>query len=300
MRVTLIHNPGAGDAGQPGAKALRKLIEAAGHELTYQSAAREGWMEALDVEADLIAVAGGDGTVGRVARGMAGRGVPLAVLPMGTANNIARSLRLLDTPMEALISGWNDAARLRVDAALAQGPWGERRFLEGLGIGLFAWTMPHAQDSKALDQVQRAEDAVAHVLRMLRERLDNYRARPLAVTLDGQALSGEYVLFEVMNLPYIGPNLHLAPDATPDDGRLHVVMVTEAERDRLRRYLEKWEDGRTPRVDLPTLAARNITIAEGDYQVHIDDVLWSEEPVGDRREINISVEPGVLEFLRTG
>lgn len=298
MRVTLIHNPGAGDTDQPGAKALRKLIEAAGHELTYQSAAREGWTDALDIEADLVAVAGGDGTVGRVARRMAGRGVPLAVLPMGTANNIARSLRLLGTPLEELIAGWADAARLRVDAALAQGPWGERRFIEGLGMGLFAWTMPHAQDSKALDQVQHAEDAVAHVLRMLRERLDNYRARPMAVTLDGQALSGEYVLLEVMNLSYIGPNLHLAPDAEPDDGQLHVVMVTEDERDRLHRYLEKWEDGRSPRIDLPTLEARHITIAEGDYQVHIDDVLWSDEPVGETRDISISVEPGVLEFLQ--
>ena len=49
---------------------------------------------------------GGDGTVGRVTRRMVGRGVPITVLPSGTANNIARSLGLIERPFEELIRGW--------------------------------------------------------------------------------------------------------------------------------------------------------------------------------------------------
>lgn len=302
MRVTLIHNPGAGEEGQPAAKELKKLIKDAGHELTYQSSKEKGWTAALKEKADLVAVAGGDGTVGRVSRRMAGKGVPIAVLPMGTANNIAKSLRLWGRPVENLIAGWDEAERLVVDAAEAKGPWGKRRFVEGLGIGLFAWTMPHAQDSKALARIADAQEAVAHVLGMIRERLEHYRPRLVEAKLDGQDISGEYVLFEVMNLQYIGPNLHLAPGAEPGDGLLRVVMVTEAERDRLHKYLEKWEDGKSPKVELPTLEGAALEIAKGDYEVHVDDMLWpdpdDEDDEARARDIEIAIEPGALEFLK--
>src|SRR4051812_14757978 len=89
MRVTLIYNPGAGDDDQPGAGDLERLVRAAGHEIACVSSKDAGWEAALDRPADVIAVAGGDGTVGRVARRLAGRNVPLTMLPMGTANNIA-------------------------------------------------------------------------------------------------------------------------------------------------------------------------------------------------------------------
>jgi diacylglycerol kinase (ATP) len=300
MRVTLIHNPGAGDESQPEAKALRKLIRDAGHEVEYQSCKEKGWTATLKEKADLIAIAGGDGTVGRVARRMAGRGVPLAVLPMGTANNVARSLDIADVPVEKLVRGWESAERVPLDAATAKGPWGERRFVEGLGIGLFAWTMPHAQDSKALSKIEDAEESLAYVLRMLQERLEHYKPRVLKAKLDGTDISGEFVMFEVMNLQYIGPNLHLAPRAVPGDGLLHVVFVTEAERERLSKYLAQWEKGKAPPVDLPTLEGARLEIARGDYEVHVDDFLWPD-PDGEKKpaakDIEVEIEHGVLEFL---
>jgi diacylglycerol kinase (ATP) len=46
----------------------------------------------LEARPDVVAAAGGDGTVAAAARTLAGQGISLAILPMGTANNIARSL----------------------------------------------------------------------------------------------------------------------------------------------------------------------------------------------------------------
>ena len=74
--VTLIHNPGAGDQDEDG-ESLRKLLRDAGHEVRYQSAKEDGWKGALKKTADLIVIAGGDGTVGRVVRRVAGRGIPI-------------------------------------------------------------------------------------------------------------------------------------------------------------------------------------------------------------------------------
>ncbi len=80
MRVTLIHNPGAGRQ-ENDAKALIKLLRRAGHKPRYQSSREEGWDRVLDKRADLVVVAGGDGTVAAVARRRVRRGGPVAVLP---------------------------------------------------------------------------------------------------------------------------------------------------------------------------------------------------------------------------
>jgi diacylglycerol kinase family enzyme len=300
MRVTLIHNPGAGGPGQPDAKQLRKLIKAAGHKLRYHSS-KDGHLSAvLKKKADMVAVAGGDGTVSRVARRLAGRNLPLAVLPFGTANNIARSLGLIDIPIEQNIRAWERAPRIRMDTARARGPWGNRRFVEGLGIGLFAWTMPHASDSRALAKIDKPEKAVAHALKMVQDRLQHYKAHDLEVTLDGRDLSDRYVMFEAMNLQYIGPNLHLAPRVEPGDGLLHIVMVREAQRDKLRRYLERWQKGIKPRVKLPTVKGKHLKIKYGDYHVHVDDRIWPDPRARRkprRADIEVKVDPGTIEFI---
>src|SRR5262245_27837869 len=88
VRVTLMHIPAAGGESQPARDELLALLVRAGHRVRYQSVRERGWTRALEARADLVAVAGGDGAVGRVARRMVGRREPLAILPTGTANNL--------------------------------------------------------------------------------------------------------------------------------------------------------------------------------------------------------------------
>jgi diacylglycerol kinase family enzyme len=73
MKVTLIHNPDAG-SDEHTCEDPAELIRRAGHQLVYQSSKDGHWRSALDRPADLIAVAGGDGIVGTVAKIMIGRG----------------------------------------------------------------------------------------------------------------------------------------------------------------------------------------------------------------------------------
>src|SRR5687768_18029855 len=108
MKVTVIHNPDAGNGDQPSGEEIIELIRRAGHEPRYQSSKEDGWQTALEDPGDLVAVAGGDGIVGTVAKRMIGRATPIAVLPLGTANNIAKTLDLMDVPLGELIRGWRD------------------------------------------------------------------------------------------------------------------------------------------------------------------------------------------------
>src|SRR5947209_3037973 len=102
MRITLIHNPSAG-RGKHRKKRLMAALAEAGHDATYQSIKKRRYKSALKRPADLILVAGGDGTVTKIARRLVDTSVPLAVLPLGTANNLARTLGFIASP-EKLIA----------------------------------------------------------------------------------------------------------------------------------------------------------------------------------------------------
>jgi diacylglycerol kinase family enzyme len=66
----------------------------------------------------------------------------------------------------------------------------------------------------------------------LREQALHAEPLEIAARLDGEDISGRYLMFEAINMPYIGPNLHLAQQSEPGDGHLDVLLVTDAERDR--------------------------------------------------------------------
>jgi diacylglycerol kinase (ATP) len=299
VRVTLIHNPGAGKQGRKNAEQLVELLEDAGHDVRYQSSKDDGWKKALKKPAELIAVAGGDGTVARVARRMAGRGIPVAALPSGTANNISRSLGLVERPFEELVRGWPEARRVKLDVGLAKGPWGKRYFVEGVGMGVFARLLASGGGKRIKkSKTKKPKETVDNALERLKTRAQ--RAKPLEIqaSLDGRDISGSYLLLEAVTIPYVGPNLFLAPDSKPGDGHFDVVLVTEAERARLVKYLETWQENRQRLAVLPSHRGRHLELEWRGFELHLDDKLWPKEDdeAAAPERIEASVVDGV-EFL---
>src|SRR5947207_7501500 len=107
-RVTLIHNPTAG-GGEHAAERLVAAIERAGYQVAYFSSKEVRIGRVLKRPCDIIAIAGGDGTIRKVAVRARPDGPPLTILPLGTANNIAKSLGVSGQPGR-LAAGWKDAA----------------------------------------------------------------------------------------------------------------------------------------------------------------------------------------------
>src|SRR5262245_7283909 len=136
MRTLLLHNPTAG-ASHPNHVELTDQLKQAGFAPVYQSTKDKAWKDVLKERWDLVVVAGGDGTVARAARALWNRKVALAIVPVGTANNIARALGLDGDP-ETIVPRLPFATARKLDIGLACGPWGERRFLEAVGFGLIA------------------------------------------------------------------------------------------------------------------------------------------------------------------
>ena len=105
MRVTLLHNKSAGSENHSRAD-LKDSLRRGGHALVDAVSDVEALLVSLaDRSCDLVVVAGGDGTVSRAACALADRNLPLAILPLGTANNTARCLGI-EGDIDTLITGW--------------------------------------------------------------------------------------------------------------------------------------------------------------------------------------------------
>ena len=274
MRVTLVHNPKAG-GGEHTADSLLAVLDDAGYEAAYLSAKEKDYAAGLEDPGGLVIVAGGDGTVRQISSHLAGRGIPIGLIPLGTANNISVSLGVRGDP-RTLIAGWASARRRRMDLGVASGPWGETHFIEAVGLGLFPQTMLSVEEMKASagSDPGRPRTELIRDLRALMRRLRTQRAEELWMTVDGRDVSGRYLMVEVMNTTCIGPNLVLAPGADPADGRLDVVLVTDRERGTLEAYIESRLEGGNGAPRLPVIPARSLEIAWDGAVIHLDDELW--------------------------
>ena len=285
---------------QPTAGQLRALIKEAGYKLHFQSTDEKGWEKVLRLEADIIVIAGGDGTVTSVARRVVGKWVPLAVLPLGTANNISKTLGISELPVTYLIPSWRKSQSVSFDAGLARGPWGRRHFIEGAGIGLLTSSMPRVESSKTLAQLRISDVKVSYAQQLFRDHVLDAPAVAIDGTLDGNDISGKYLLMEVMNIQYIGPNLLLAPDVSHGSGKFEIVLVSESNRGKLRSHIKQWQDGKLVPPEFETLRGKRLEIEWTGFKIHLDDKVWPkpQESRGiSRARLKFEIVPKAITFL---
>jgi diacylglycerol kinase (ATP) len=306
MRVTIIQNPHSGDGALTGAQFVT-LATSAGHKATYASMEDPAAVAAaLGAPTDLVAIAGGDGTIRDIARRLIGRDTPLTIVPTGTANNLAKNFGIAGEP-EALVNGWDGGAQVAFDTALARGCCGPRVMLEGAGIGPIAVTIAALTPVTPREaRPERPEDELRRDLKVMREILADYPAHDCEVTLDGRNLSGRYLAVHAMNIKTIGPNVRLAPQADWSDGYFDVVLVGPDQRMALREYLTARIDEKHPPLALPVERGRDLRIAWTGSRVHVDDEVWPTEeeaargtawPSGGRLELEVVMNPTPLQVL---
>ena len=224
MRVKLIANPGSG--GGTDTDRLERDLGELGAEL-------------VDEGAERVIVASGDGSIGAAAEEAARRGVPLGVVPAGTANDFARRMQL---PLDA-----EEAARLAVRGTetrvLDLARIGADPFVNVASTGLAVVAAEHAKPAKKL------LGPLAYSLGAVRAGLGAAPFR-CAVVSDGEPVfDGRAWQVIVANSGGFGGGAHAAP-AEPDDGMLDVLVVEAGSRARLvvhaygmRRGNLAWQEG---------------------------------------------------------
>ena len=174
---------------------------------------------AIAAGADVVAVAGGDGTVRVVCSEMAGTGLPLGVIPAGTGNLLARNLGiplLRDQAVETVLRGQDRA----IDVVRISGDRLEpTRFVVMAGLGLDAAIMAGAPDAlKARIGWPAYVVAGARHLRDPAVRVD--------ITVDGgEPIRRRVRTVLVGNVGFLQVGIPLLPDARLDDGVLDVVVI---------------------------------------------------------------------------
>lgn len=303
MRITLMHNPKAG-RGKHGEKDLMRVLAEAGHKARYQSTKDDDWKKALKKKTDLVLAAGGDGAVGKVAARLVDTGVPLAILPLGTANNLARTLGFVNSPKK-IIRGLEQGKKHAFDVGVAHGPWGKRPFFEGAGAGLLAEYVSEEEKSaerkkkKKLKNISKEQELTRHLIG-LRRKLHDYPAQGWKMKLDGKDISGRYILWEAMNIRSVGPGLYLAPWAVTKDGELDFVAVREEDRETLLKRLDDRIAGRDSQSPLPMARFQELTVTWEGSTIHFDDQVWPNKKEQPKQpvEITIRVKPSGLVILQ--
>jgi diacylglycerol kinase (ATP) len=294
--VTLIHNPNAGDE-QHGAEALQSLLADAGHDVAYRSIKEPGWEDALQDPGDLVVVAGGDGTVRKVFKKLAGSDITATLLPVGSANNVARTLGLDAVEIARLVESWSDASVVPFHLGEASAHWGESRFVESSGGGAFADVLARAEDVDADDA--DGEEKVDLGLQLLRDVIAEAPSLLWTLEVDGVDLSGEFLAVEAMNVRETGPNVPLAPDADPTDGRLDVVRVRPEDRAALVAYVgQRLRGERATPPRLPVQRGTRVTIGPPrDRPFRVDDELWDEPSTGGDGRAVITAGRAAVDLL---
>lgn len=293
--AALIFNPRAGqklglatNSGGPGAveaalSAVQIPFEAwptrrAGH-------ATELARQAVQQGRELVIAAGGDGTVAEVARGLAGTGVVLGVLPLGSIMNIARTLCLprdLNTAAETISYG----QVLAMDVGRARNV----HFLEAAGVGL---------DAGLFNYFNRADRGTLSLPAAVRSAFRFLRLLgrpPLNIIADGERIEVRAPMVVVANGPFVGAAYTIAPDALIDDGLLDLIIFNGASVPRMLVYLAAVAGGRSvaPPPHTRSLRAARIQIANRRRRplpAHADGVNIGTTPV------RFDVMPGALNIL---
>lgn len=254
MRIVLLGNPaaGSGRGHRRVHRAARALRAAGATELDVRETAHVGHARelsaALALGADRVVACGGDGLVSEVAAGMVGGDVPLAIVPAGRGNDLARAL---DIPL-----GIDAAARLAVRGrprSLDVGLAGGRVFLTVAACGLDAEVSRRARVSRL-----PLPGAGTYVLELLRA-LPRARGVEARLEHDGGVLTGRFLLVAVANTPTYGGGFRIAPDATPWDGLLDACVVRASSRLRaLALFPSVFRGNHARRADVILLRSRKL------------------------------------------
>lgn len=283
--VTVIYNPASGGSIDP--DDLRAAVDASanGHRITWSPTTADdtGAGQALDAvsrHSDTVVACGGDGTVRAVLESLAGSGVPLGVVPLGTGNLLATNLGI-DAGLESIPRALSGEVT-SIDVGVVNG----ERFAVMAGVGFDAMMIRDASS-----QVKRRFGSLAYVVSGAR----NVPAKVVSgsIVIDGAPVwSGRTAMVLVGNCGAVTGGLPVFPDASPHDGLLDVAVLTAERATDWFRVL--WRLVR--RLPQPDHLVRRFVGREID--VRLDRAMPYEMDGEDREATNrleFRVEPGALE-----
>lgn len=293
QRLTLIYNPMAGPANL--ARDMERVAgkwRELGWSTSVQSTVAVGHATVLARAAaekgiDLVLAAGGDGTIGEVAAGLAYSKSTLGILPIGTANSFAQELHLpranvmVRRNLLAASDALADGRLQRMDLGYAYNPDGDvdqgRYWLLWAGAGADGFLVSKVEPKpKWAKRIGRASYFIQGL-----PLLTQYSHVQLEVEIDRQRYEGEFILVLVSNCRrYAGGLVTLSPDATLDDGLFEVWLLYGRGLGSAGRHALHALRGNLDRHGVRRFQTSKVTIrGEKPSPLQLDGDPWGEVPI---------------------
>ncbi|SCL96577.1 diacylglycerol/lipid kinase family protein [Sporanaerobacter sp. PP17-6a] len=163
----------------------------------------------------IIVAVGGDGTINEVATGImrGGKGI-LGIIPGGTGNDLARTLKIPENPREALRLILIGNSK-KIDTCFVN----NNLFLNIASIGL---------DSEVIKNIwkirSRINGRISYVIGFIRTLL-SYKYKILEIEIDNMHLNEEVILAAIGNGKYYGGGMKICPSAIIEDGYFNVCVI---------------------------------------------------------------------------
>lgn len=223
LRAKIIVNPKAGRGkAEKAIPVIRRLFEAS--QVEFDIYFTQGPGDAIDEAKraakdgyDAVISAGGDGTANEVVNGIAGHDVVLGVIPCGSGNDLAASMKIpmnIEEACEIILRG-NTGKR---DLGLVI----DRYFSNSVGIGLDAAVAKTAtQDLRHLP----VRGVPLYILALFRT-LGKYKSFEAYITIDDNEVINTHPLLIAVGIgKTYGGGIPIVPDAVPDDGLYDVCII---------------------------------------------------------------------------
>jgi diacylglycerol kinase (ATP) len=295
--IHLIHNPGAGDEAYS-KSTLLKLIEAAGYECRYCSTDEGDAWKNIASDTDLIVIAGGDGTVKETITELLkkenpNKRLPIAILPCGTANNIAESLNIKGELID-IIRSWSNPQTTGIDVGeifdVEESP---DFFIESFGYGLFPFLMQEMERT-GKNKIEDKEEKIKAAQQLMHDISHSYKPHCCELIIDGEDHSGEYLMAEIMNTRFIGPNLFLSPHGHPGDGTFEVVLIPGEDQEKFAAYVDSKINNTEVVYSFVTIRAEDVHIKWKGAHAHVDD---EKIKLKENAPVHVRVLKNALTFL---
>jgi diacylglycerol kinase family enzyme len=265
MQLFLVVNPRSG-TDSPSAEELRDAARERGITVHFLQEEDDLTEVARLAGADILGMAGGDGSLAAVAEVAIEQDVPFVCIPFGTRNHFARDLGLdRDDPLGAL-AAFDDGVERRVDISHV----GERLFLNNVSLGIYARLVHRREDHR------RRRDALAR-LRAVALTLKDRRRRQ-RFTIGGVHVRARLIL--VANNHYSLDLLSLGERERLDEGKLHLYIPHGFRR-------ITWEEHSCTELEIGSPLPRIRAAVDG-------------EPVELDTPLEFRIEPGALRVLVPG
>ena len=277
-RLLVIYNP---TAGRRSARRLRRVLDhlaLLGASVVLRRTAAPGDAEefaraAEGGEFDAVVAAGGDGTINEVVNGLARSALPLAIVPLGTANVLAHEIGLPRHPERLAIIAAGAPARPVWTGEIAAGALAARRFVMMAGIGFDAAVVA-GLDAGLKRRLGKLAFIIEIAVQLARHRACRYR-----VSCAGEDHAPAALV--LANGRFYGGRFVLAPAARLDDDSLQLVLFMRDGRLAVLRYMLAMALGQVHRLsDVRILPVSSLTVTGPvAAPVHADGEIVATLPV---------------------